>query len=78
MLYLRTRTTQLPEIAFDDVGSDLERTLSAPTDVDARTADVRAIRALVALERDDFLSAVTGEREARSAADDIVTRRLTV
>ena len=45
-----------------------------------RTATITAIEdtELVALERDDFLSAVTGEREARSAADDIVTRRLTV
>jgi MFS family permease len=45
-----------------------------------RTATITAIEdtQLVALERDDFLSAVTGEREARSAADDIVTRRLTV
>jgi MFS family permease len=45
-----------------------------------RTATITAIEdtELVALARDDFLSAVTGEREARSAADDIVTRRLTV
>lgn len=45
-----------------------------------RTATITAVEdtQLVALERDDFLSAVTGQREARSAADDIVTRRLTV
>jgi hypothetical protein len=45
-----------------------------------RTATITAIEAteLVALERDTFLAAVTGQREARSAADDIVTRRLTV
>ncbi len=45
-----------------------------------RTATITAIEdtELVALERDDFLSAVTGQREARMAADDIVTRRLTV
>jgi MFS family permease len=45
-----------------------------------RTATITAVEAteLVALERDAFLAAVTGQREARSAADDIVTRRLTV
>lgn len=45
-----------------------------------RTATITAVEdtELLALERDDFLSAVTGQREARSAADDIVTRRLTV
>ncbi len=45
-----------------------------------RTATITALEdtELVALEREDFLSAVTGQREARSAADDIVTRRLTV
>jgi MFS family permease len=45
-----------------------------------RTATITAVEdtELLALERDNFLSAVTGQREARSAADDIVTRRLTV
>lgn len=45
-----------------------------------RTATITAVEntELVALERDAFLAAVTGEREARSAADDVVTRRLTV
>jgi MFS family permease len=45
-----------------------------------RTATITAVETteLMALERDAFLAAVTGEREARSAADDIVTRRLTV
>jgi hypothetical protein len=33
---------------------------------------------MLVLERDDFLAAVTGQTEARMAADDIVTRRLTV
>lgn len=43
-----------------------------------RTATITAVEdtVLVALERDDFLAAVTGEREARSAADEIVNRRL--
>ncbi len=43
-----------------------------------RTATITAVEdsVLVALERDDFLSAVTGEREARSAADEVVNRRL--
>lgn len=45
-----------------------------------RTATITAVEdtRLLALGRDDFLSAVTGQREARLAADDIVTRRLTV
>jgi len=45
-----------------------------------RTATVTAVEdtELVALERNDFLAAVTGQTEARMAADDIVTRRLTV
>ena len=45
-----------------------------------RTATVTAVEdtELVALERSDFLAAVTGQTEARMAADDIVTRRLTV
>jgi hypothetical protein len=33
---------------------------------------------LLVLGRQDFLDAVTGQREARLAADDIVSRRLTV
>ncbi len=43
-----------------------------------RTATITAVNdtVLVALERDDFLAAVTGEREARSAADEVVNRRL--
>jgi MFS family permease len=43
-----------------------------------RTATITAVEdsVLVALERDDFLSAVTGEREARTAADEVVNRRL--
>ncbi len=43
-----------------------------------RTATITAVEdsVLVALERDDFLSAVTGEGEARTAADEVVNRRL--
>ncbi|MGN6576248.1 MAG: MFS transporter [Nocardioides sp.] len=43
-----------------------------------RTATITAVEdsVLVALEREDFLSAVTGEREARTAADEVVNRRL--
>jgi CRP-like cAMP-binding protein len=45
-----------------------------------RTATVTTLEdtVLMALERDDFLDAVTGQGDARSAAEDIVTRRLTV
>ncbi len=45
-----------------------------------RTATVTAVEdtVLLALGRDDFLAAVTGQREAYLAADDIVTRRLSV
>lgn len=45
-----------------------------------RTATITALEdtRLLALDRDHFLSAVTGQREARLAADDIVSRRLTV
>lgn len=45
-----------------------------------RTATVTAEEdtEMLVLERDDFLAAVTGQTEARMAADDIVTRRLTV
>lgn len=45
-----------------------------------RTATITAVEdtRLLALEREDFLAAVTGQREARLAADDIVSRRLTV
>ena len=45
-----------------------------------RTATITAVEEtrLVALDRDDFLTAVTGQGEARRAAEDIVTRRLTV
>ena len=43
-----------------------------------RTATISAVEdtELLALDRDDFLDAVTGQIEARSAAEDIVTRRL--
>jgi CRP-like cAMP-binding protein len=45
-----------------------------------RTATITAVEEteLWALERDDFLDAVTGQNDARSAAEDIVTRRLAV
>ncbi|QNN52673.1 MFS transporter [Nocardioides mesophilus] len=45
-----------------------------------RTATLTAVEEteLLALERDDFLDAVTGQIDARSAAEDIVTRRLAV
>jgi hypothetical protein len=45
-----------------------------------RTATVTAVEdtEMLVLEREDFLAAVTGQTEARMAADDIVTRRLTV
>jgi hypothetical protein len=45
-----------------------------------RTATITAVEdtVLLALERADFLDAVTGQTESRMAADDIVTRRLTV
>ncbi|KQY63757.1 hypothetical protein ASD66_08065 [Nocardioides sp. Root151] len=45
-----------------------------------RTATITALEDTVlhALGRDDFLAALTGEREAFLAADDIVSRRLTV
>jgi CRP-like cAMP-binding protein len=45
-----------------------------------RTATIIAVQAtrLLALERDDFLAAVTGQREARRVADEVVARRLTV
>lgn len=43
-----------------------------------RTATVTAVEPteLLALDRDDFLGAVTGQTDARSAAEDVVTRRL--
>ena len=45
-----------------------------------RTATITAVEdtVLLALERADFLDAVTGQSESRMAADDVVTRRLTV
>ena len=45
-----------------------------------RTATIIAVEdtQLLALEREDFLDAVTGQIDARSAAEDIVTRRLAV
>ncbi|HET7355038.1 MAG TPA: MFS transporter [Nocardioidaceae bacterium] len=45
-----------------------------------RTATITAVEdtTLQALERDDFLAAVTGQREARRVADEVVSRRLTV
>lgn len=45
-----------------------------------RTATITAVEetALLALDRQDFLDAVTGQIDARSAAEDIVTRRLAV
>ncbi|HET6626179.1 MAG TPA: MFS transporter [Nocardioidaceae bacterium] len=45
-----------------------------------RTATITALEdsVLLVLGRQDFLDAVTGQREARLAADDIVSRRLTV
>ena len=45
-----------------------------------RTATVTAVEdtVLLALGRADFLAAVTGQRDAYLAADDIVTRRLSV
>ena len=45
-----------------------------------RTATVTAVEhtELFALEREDFLEAVTGHTEARSAAEDVVTRRLSL
>ena len=46
----------------------------------ARTATVTALTdtTLLALERHDFLEAVTGVSEARTAADEVVSRRLGV
>ncbi len=46
----------------------------------SRTATVTALEdtVLLALGREDFLAAVTGQRDAYLAADDIVTRRLSV
>lgn len=46
----------------------------------ARTATITAIEdtVLLALGRDDFLAAVTGQRESTLAAEDIVSRRLAV
>jgi hypothetical protein len=43
-----------------------------------RTATITALEPteLLALEREDFLDAVTGQTDARSAAEDVVTRRL--
>jgi len=45
-----------------------------------RTATVTAVEQteLLALERDEFLDAVTGQTDARSAAEDVVTRRLAI
>ncbi|HET7357216.1 MAG TPA: MFS transporter [Nocardioidaceae bacterium] len=45
-----------------------------------RTATITAVEdtTLLALEREDFLAAVTGQRESRLAADEVITRRLTV
>lgn len=45
-----------------------------------RTATITAVEEteLLALERDVFLDAVTGQIDARSAAEDIVTRRLAI
>ena len=45
-----------------------------------RTATVTTVEdtALLALDRDDFLGAVTGQIDATRAAEDIVTRRLAV
>ena len=45
-----------------------------------RTATITAVEATVvlAIDRDDFLRAVTGHREARLTAENIVTRRLAV
>jgi MFS family permease len=45
-----------------------------------RTATITAISDVVlqALPREEFLNAVTGQSEARSATDDIITRRLAV
>ena len=45
-----------------------------------RTATITAVEPteLLALERKDFLDAVTGQIDARSAAEDVVTRRLAV
>ena len=45
-----------------------------------RTATITAVEdtTLQALERGDFLAAVTGQREARRVADEVVARRLTV
>ncbi|HEU5045602.1 MAG TPA: MFS transporter [Nocardioidaceae bacterium] len=45
-----------------------------------RTATITAAEhtTLLALEREAFLAAVTGQRESRLAADEVITRRLTV
>jgi MFS family permease len=45
-----------------------------------RTATITAVEdtTLLALEREAFLAAVTGQRESRLAADEVITRRLTV
>jgi hypothetical protein len=45
-----------------------------------RTATITGVEetALLALEREDFLDSVTGQIDTRSAAEDIVTRRLAV
>lgn len=45
-----------------------------------RTATITAVEdtTLRALEREDFLAAVTGQRDSRLAADEVITRRLTV
>ena len=44
-----------------------------------RTATITAVEdtTLLVLEREDFLAAVTGKRESRLAADEVITRRLT-
>jgi MFS family permease len=75
----RVEVTQAGELLRQEGAGDFFGEIGLLRDV-PRTATITAIEdtRLLALERNDFLSAVTGQGEARRAADDIVTRRLTV
>ncbi len=62
---------QLAGDFFGEIGllRDVPRTATITADVDT---------VLLALDRDDFLAAVTGQAEARNAADAIVSRRIAI